>query len=81
MPPTPVPVTVAVGPTRLHRFQVVREERDDGRPEDWVVVGFGPDTVELATVDFDWHRTVSLSEVADGGFRPLTAGRVPIWGY
>ena len=76
-----VRVSLPVGETRVHRFQVVREHRDDGTTEDWVVVDFPPDSLELATLDFDWHRTVPLSAVEDGSIEPLTEGGVPVWGY
>lgn len=76
-----VRVTLPVGETRVHRFQVVREHREDGGHEDWIVVGFAPEGLELATLDFDWHRTVPSRAVEDGAFEPLTEGGVPVWGY
>jgi hypothetical protein len=77
----PVRVTLPVGETHVHRFQVVREHRDDGTTEDWIVVGFAPEGIELATTDFDWHRTVPAGAFEDGTFEPLAAGGVPVWGY
>ena len=76
----PVRATLPVGETRVHRFQVVREHRDGGH-EDWIVVDFTPDGLELASVGFDWHRTVPLTAVEDGRLEPLSAGEVPVWGY
>ncbi len=81
MPAQPVRVTLPVGGTRVHRFQAVREHREDGTTEDWVVVAFPPEGLELATLDFDWHRTVPLAALEDGTIEPLTAGGVPVWGY
>lgn len=79
--PRPVRTALAVGETRVHRFQVLREHRGDGAHEDWIVVGFAGDALELASVGFDWSRTVPASAVAAGTFEPLTAGGVPVWGY
>ena len=81
MAPQAVRVTLPVGEARVHRFQAVREHRPDGTAEEWVVVDFPPEGIELATLDFDWHRTVPLSAVEDGTVEPLTAGGVPVWGY
>lgn len=71
---------------RVHRFQVVRERREDGPgadDEEWIVVGFdeGGDEVRLADRDFEWTRTAPRSAFASGRFEPLTAGDVPVWGY
>lgn len=77
----PVPPTLAVGERRVHRFQVLREHRADGSHEDWVVVGFVGDGIEVATTDFDWSRRVPVAAVAEGTFEPLAAGGVPVWGY
>ena len=76
-----VRVSLPIGETRVHRFQAVREHRDDGSTEDWVVVDFVPDGLRLATLDFDWHRTVPLSAVEDGTIEPRYAADVPVWGY
>ena len=73
MPLVPMPPSLAVGETRVHRFQVLREHRDGGGHEDWVVVGFGPEAVEVASLDFVWTRKVPTSAVGAGG--------VPVWGY
>lgn len=73
--------SLPVGETRVSRFQVVREHRGDGDTEDWIVVDFPPEGVELASLDFDWHRTVPRSAFEDGAFEPLSEGGVPVWGY
>lgn len=80
MPHIAVPCSLAVGESRVHRFQVLRERRDGGH-EDWLVVGFDRDALELATPDFEWTRTVSVAAVAAGDLEPLSAGGVPVWGY
>lgn len=77
----PVRTRRSFGDTRVHLFQVVRERREDGDAEDWIVVGFVDDGIELASVGFDWSRTVPTSALGDGSFEPLTAGGVPVWGY
>lgn len=77
----PVRVSLPVDETRVHRFQVVREHRQDGDHEDWVVVGFAPGGIELASVGFDWHRTVPVAAFEDGTFEPRYEGGVPVWGY
>lgn len=76
----PVRVSLPVGETRVHRFQVVREHRDRGH-EDWIVVGFTPEGLELASVGFDWHRTIPATAIERGEFEPRYAGGVPVWGY
>jgi hypothetical protein len=76
-----VRVTLPVGETRVHRFQVVREHREDGSHEDWIVVDFPPEGVGLASLDFEWHRTVPVSAVEDGTIEPLVESGVPVWGY
>lgn len=81
MTPRPVRVSLPVGETWVHLFQVVREHRGDADHEDWVVVGFGPERVELATVDFEWHRTVPPTAIEDGRFEPVFEDGVPVWGY
>jgi len=77
----PVVTTLDVGDQRIHRFQVVRERREGGRVEDWIVVGLEDGTVRLADPGFEWDRTLTIDEVDDGPFEPLTAGGVPVWGY
>ncbi len=81
MPLATVRTSLPVGETRVHRFQVVREHREDGSHEDWIVVGFAPAGVELASVGFDWTRTAPVAAFEDGTHEPLTAGDVPVWGY
>lgn len=75
-----VPTALDVGATRVHLFQAVREHRDGGH-EDWVVVGFAGDWIDLASLDFEWHRTVPAAAVAEGTVEPLVEGGVPVWGY
>lgn len=77
----PVVRTLVVGGQRLHRFQVVRERREGGRVEDWIVVGLEDGTVRLADPAFEWDRTLTVEGFADGAFEPVTAGGVPVWGY
>jgi len=81
MAPRPVRTSLSLDDTRVHLFQVVRERRGGDGHEDWIVVGFVDDDVELASVGFDWSRTVSGSSLVDGSFEPLTAAGVPVWGY
>lgn len=81
MPAHAVRVTLPVDETRVHRFQVVREHREDGSFEDWIVVDFPPGGLELASLDFEWHRIVPVSAVEDGTVEPLVEGGVPVWGY
>ena len=76
-----VETVVDVGDRRVHRFQVVRERRDDGSTREWVVVHVGGDDLKLASLDFEWTTTASIDEVRSGRFEPLTAGGVPVWGY
>lgn len=76
-----VETVVHVDGRRVHRFQVVRERRPDGRVEDWVVVGFADGTVDLADLDFEWTRTAPYEAFLAGDFEPLSAGGVPVWGY
>lgn len=68
---------------RVHRFQVVRERREDGDDEDWIVVGIDDEdgVVRLADADFEWTREVPLEAVRSGEFEPLVEGGVPVWGY
>lgn len=66
---------------RVHRFQVVRERREGGRVEDWIVVGLGDDVVRLADPAFEWDRTLAVEAFREGPFQPLTADGVPVWGY
>lgn len=77
----PVETVARVGDRRVHLFQVVHERRDDGEARAWVVVAIGDDDLELATLDFEWHRTVPLEAVEAGDLVPLVAGGVPMWGY
>ena len=76
----PVATTLEAGDVRVHLFQVVRERRNGGH-EDWIVVGMDAGAVELASVGFDWSRTVPSAAIADGGLEPLVEGGVPVWGY
>lgn len=76
-----VRVSLPAGERRVHRFQVVRETRADGRQEDWIVVGFTAEEIELASIGFDWSRTIPVAAIEDGPFEPLAAGDVPVWGY
>ncbi len=76
-----VRVSLPVGEGRVHRFQVLRETRADGSHEDWIVVGFPATGVALASVGFEWSRTIPVADIADGPFEPLEAGGVPVWGY
>lgn len=77
----PVRTVLCAGEVRVHRFQVVREHREDGSHEDWIVVDFPPEGIELASLDFEWHRTVPAAAVEAGSFEPLVEGGVPVWGY
>ena len=82
----PVETVARVDGRRVHRFQAVRERRDDGAEgddEEWIVVGLDADGDEvlLADRDFEWTRTVPRSAFASGRFEPLWAGDVPVWGY
>jgi hypothetical protein len=81
MPVHSVRVTLPIGERRVHLFQAVREHREDGGDEDWIVVGFPADGIQLASVGFDWHRTVAAAAFDDGSFEPLAEGEVPVWGY
>jgi len=76
-----VETVVHVDGLRVHRFQVVRERREGGGVEEWVVVGFDDDAVELADLDFEWTRTVPTAAFRSGAVEPLSAGGVPVWGY
>lgn len=76
-----VETVVRVGGRRVHRFQVVREHRDDGSTREWIVVGIGDDAVDLADPDFEWTTSVPRDEFCLDRFEPLEAGDVPIWGY
>lgn len=76
-----VPVTLPVGDQRVHRFQILRAHQETGGHEDWIVVDFSPAGIHLASVDFEWTRTVPTRAIRDGTMEPLTADGVPIWGY
>ena len=75
----PVRTEITIDDTALHLFQVVHEGGDF--PRDWVIVSLDTETVTLATLDFDEHRTVGHAEFVKGDFTPLVAGEVPVWGY
>lgn len=77
----PVVTTLDLDGERVHRFQVVRERREGGRVEDWVVVGLDGGTVRLADPGFEWDRALTVEAFRDGPFEPQTAGGVPVWGY
>jgi hypothetical protein len=77
--PAPVETARQIGGSRVHRFQVVREPGPDG--EEWIVVGFDGETVQLADQGFEWTRTVSEEAFRDGRLEPVVAGGVPVWGY
>lgn len=81
--PEPVQTVARLDGRRVHRFQVVREHREGGAEEDWIVVGFdeADDVVRLADADFEWTREVPTDAFRSGRFEPLVAGGVPIWGY
>lgn len=49
--------------------------------EEWIVVGFEDDEVELADLEFDRSRSVPKKAFRSGQFEPLSAGGVPVWGY
>lgn len=49
--------------------------------EEWIVVGFEDDDVELADPEFDRSRSVPMQAFRSGRFEPLSAGGVPVWGY
>lgn len=76
MTPRPVRTSIGVGETALHLHQVVRDET--GR--DWIVVSLDGG-VTLDSAAFDAERTLSADEFAVGGFEPLSADGVPVWGY
>lgn len=79
--PERVETVARVGDRRVHLFQVVREHREDGSTRAWVVVAIDDDAVDLASLDFEWHRTVPLAAFETGDVEPLVAGGVPVWGY
>lgn len=76
-----VVTSLDLGGDRIHRFQVVRERREGGRVEEWIVVGLEAGTVRLADPGFEWDRELGLEAFRDGPYEPLTAGGVPVWGY